>query len=114
MNRSETLRLTLAAAAVLAASAHAQETPNVSFSGYATLGAAHSDNRDADYLADVFKPNGPGHTHAWSWDVDSRAGLQATANLTSRISAVVQVITQQDYRNSYRPAVEWANVKYQF
>ena len=114
MNRSETLRLTLAAAAFLAANAQAQETPNVSFSGYATIGAAHSDNRDADYLADVFKPNGPGHTHAWSWDVDSRAGIQATANLTLKLSAVLQVITQQNYQNSYRPAVEWANVKYQF
>jgi predicted porin len=114
MNRSETLRLALALAALFAANAHAQETPNVSFSGYATVGGAHSDNRDADYLTDVFKPNGPGHTHAWSWDVDSRAGVQATANLTMKLSAVLQVITQQDYRNSYRPAVEWANVKYQF
>lgn len=114
MNRSETLRLSLALAALCAAGVHAQETPNVSFSGYATIGVARSDNRDADYLADVFKPNGPGHTHAWSWDVDSRAGLQATANLTSRLSAVLQVITQQDSRNSYRPGVEWANVKYQF
>lgn len=114
MSRSETLRLTLAAAALVAAHAHAQETPNVSFSGYATIGASHSDNRSADYLPDAFKPNGPGHTHAWSWDVDSRAGVQATANLTPKLSAVLQVITQQDYRNTYRPSVEWTNIKYQF
>lgn len=114
MNRSETLRLAALAPAVLAAaSVCAQETPNLSFSGYATLGIAHSDNRDADYLADVFKPDGPGHTHAWSADVDSRAAVQATANLTSRLSAVLQVITQQGYDGSYRPTVEWANVKYQ-
>ena len=114
MNRSESLRLGILAAALLAATnAAAQETPNVSFSGYATLGISHSDNREADYLADVFKPNGPGHTHSWSADVDSRAGIQATANLTSKMSAVLQVITQQNYQGSYRPAVEWANVKFQ-
>lgn len=114
MNRSERLRLAALAAVFACAAADAQETPNLSFSGYATLGVAHSDNRDADYLADVFKPNGPGYTRAWSADVDSRAGIQATANITLKLSAVLQVVTQQDYRNSYRPAVEWANVKYQF
>lgn len=114
MNRSEMLRLSLAVAALFAAHAQAQETPNVSFSGYATIGVAHSDNRDADYLADVVKPNGPGYTREWSPDVDTRAGIQATANLTMKLSAALQVITQQNYTNSYKPSVEWANVKYQF
>lgn len=114
MNGSESFRFgALAAALVAAAPALAQQLPNVSFSGYATLGIAHSNNRDADYLSDVFKPNGPGHSRAWSADVDSRAGIQATANVTSKLSAVLQVVTQQGYDNSYRPTVEWANVKYQ-
>jgi hypothetical protein len=114
MNRSESFRLGILAAALLAATcAAAQETPNFSFSGYATFGISHSDNRDADYLADIFKPNGPGYTRGWSADVDTRAGIQATANITSKVSAVLQVITQQNYQGSYRPAVEWANVKFQ-
>lgn len=84
-----------------------------SFSGYGTLGAAHSSYDQADYLVDEFKPAGPGFTHRWSADADTRLGMQASWQATPRVSAVVQVITQQRYDNSYRPDVEWANVKYQ-
>jgi hypothetical protein len=82
-------------------------------SGYGTAGFANSDNREADYLVDAFKPNGPGHTRSTSWDVDTRLGAQLTAQFTPTISAVVQVLSEQDYANSYRPTVEWANVKWQ-
>jgi hypothetical protein len=37
-----------------------------------------------------------------------------TANLTSKLSAVLQVISEQNYDDTYTPDVEWANVKYQF
>src|SRR5665213_3993482 len=103
-------------AALLAATAvRADEgtAPMFSFSGYGTLGVVHSDESGADYLADAFKPSGPGATRAWSADVDSRIAGQVNANFTSRLSAVVQVISQQRYDNSYRPTVEWANLKYQ-
>jgi len=103
----------LAAAALAAPRAHADDAPMFSFSGYGTVGAAHSSNGQADYLVDEFKPNGPGFTHRWSADVDSRLGAQLTATFTPKVSAVVQVITQQGYDDSYRPTVEWANVKYQ-
>jgi hypothetical protein len=96
--------------------AHAEDPgalPAFSFSGYGTFGVSHASTDQADYLVDEFKPNGPGHTHRWSFDTDTRLGAQLTAQLTPRISAVVQVITQQTYENSYRPDVEWANVKYQ-
>ena len=93
--------------------AAAQEAPSFKFSGYGTVGVAHSDNDRADYLVDEFKPNGPGYTRAWSADVDSRLGLQFSAQLTSTISGVVQVLSQQDENNSYRPELEWANVRWQ-
>ena len=108
-------RKTMIAAAILAACgvAHADDDgPKLKLSGYGTIGVAHSDNRDADYLVDSFKPNGPGATRAWNADTDSRLGLQATADLSPRISAVLQVISQQRYDGSYRPTIEWANVKY--
>jgi hypothetical protein len=85
----------------------------VSFSGYGTLGVVHSDLRTADYLVDAFKPNGPGATREWSADTDSRLGAQVTASLSPRLSGVVQVLAQQRYDNTYRPIVEWANVKYE-
>jgi hypothetical protein len=40
-------------------------------------------------------------------------GAQVTARLTERWSAVLQVVSEQDPGHTYRPEVEWANVKYQ-
>jgi porin-like protein len=109
------LALACLAAALAATAARADDRapPMFSFSGYGTLGVVHSDESGADYLADAFKPSGPGATRAWSADVDSRIAGQVNANFTSRLSGVVQVISQQRYDNSYRPTIEWANLKYQ-
>ena len=90
-----------------------QEAPRFTFGGYGTLGVVHSSNGHADYLVDAFKPDGPGYTHRWSPDVDSRLGLQASAAFGSRLSAVVQVLAQQRHDDTYTPVVEWANVKYE-
>jgi hypothetical protein len=90
------------------------DTPIFSFSGFGTLGVVHSSENKADFTSSVFKPNGAGFSHPWSADVDSLFGAQVNADFTRQISAVVQVIAQQRYDNSYAPAVEWANVKYQF
>ena len=101
------------AVALAAPAASAQWAPRFSFSGYGTLGIVHSDYDQADYLVDSFKPNGPGATREWSADVDSRIAGQVSAAFGDRLSAVVQVIAQQRWDNSYTPVVEWANVKYQ-
>jgi hypothetical protein len=85
-----------------------------SFSGFGTLGVVHSSESEADFTNSIFKPNGAGYTRPWSPDVDSRAGAQASVNLTSQWSAVVQVISEQLYDNTFRPHVEWANIKYEF
>ncbi|MGZ5085148.1 MAG: porin [Usitatibacter sp.] len=107
----------LAAAALGAlgiASARADEADfALTLSGFGTIGAAHSDNDKADYLVDAFHPNGPGFTRSLSFDPDTRAGVQATVTLPLKLTAVLQLVTQQHYDNSYRPDVEWANVKYQ-
>lgn len=109
-----TLLTGLVAAALQAPPAHAQAWwPQVTFSGYGTLGAVHSDNDQADYLVDAFKPNGPGYSRDVSWDVDSRLALQATATFTPRLNGVVQVIVQQSYQNNWRPVLEWANLRFQ-
>lgn len=99
-----------------AAGARAEDpgTPTFSFSGFGTAGLVHSSEDQADYADSVIKPNGVGHSRNWSADVDSRIGAQVTANFTRRISAVVQVISEQRYDNSYTPTVEWANIKYAF
>jgi len=84
-----------------------------SFSGFGTLGVVHSSEDAADYTASPLQPNGAGYTNAWSPDLDSRLGAQATATFTPQLSAMVQVISEQNYDKNYSPIVEWANISYQ-
>lgn len=84
-----------------------------SFSGYGTLGVVHSSERNADFTTTFLKPNGAGHSHEWSTAPDSLIAGQITANITPKLSAVLQVVAEQNYDNTYRPHVEWANVRYE-
>jgi hypothetical protein len=103
----------LALLAPQAARAADADKPIFSFSGFGTLGAAHSSERNADFVTNGFKPNGPGRGGSWSGATDSVLAGQVTANPTPQISAILQVISEQNYDNSFTPQVEWANVKYQ-
>ncbi len=82
------------------------------FSGFGTLGAVHASTRDADYTSTVLHASGAGRTERLSPDVDSRLGAQLDV-AHGRWSAVLQVVSEQDLEGSYRPDVEWANIKYQ-
>src|SRR3984885_14286575 len=88
-------------------------TSMFSFNGFGTLGVVHSSEDDADFTSTIFKPNGAGYSHDWSPDVDSLIGAQVIASFTPRLSALLQVMSQQNYDNTYKPRVEWANIKYQ-
>lgn len=81
---------------------------------FGTVGVVHSSEDNADFKANIFQANGAGYTHRWSPDVDSRIGGQLTGTFTSRLSAVVQVIAEQNYDNTHKPHIEWANLTYQF
>jgi len=85
-----------------------------SFSGFGTVGETHSSENKADFTNSIFQPNGAGHTRSWSPEVASLIGGQLSARITPELSAVVQVIAQQNYDGTYKPHVEWANIKYQF
>jgi hypothetical protein len=94
--------------------AHADEDDKPwSVSGFGTLGVVHSSERHADYTSSVLKSSGAGASRRWSPDVDSRIGAQLDLHLDKQWSAVVQVVSEQGLDNSYRPKVEWANIKYQ-
>jgi hypothetical protein len=110
------ITLSLVAMGLHATAAHAEETdtPMFLFGGFGTLGMVHSSEDKANFKSSVLVPTGAGYSHAWSADVESRIGAQVTANFSPQISAVVQVISEQRYDNSYMPGVEWANLKYQF
>jgi hypothetical protein len=101
---------------LLGAAACAQDEgarPAWTLSGFGTIGAVHSSERSADYTASVLKADGAGATRSWSPNVDSRLGAQLDLSLDRRWSAVLQVVSEQGLNNSYRPRVEWANLKYQ-
>jgi hypothetical protein len=84
-----------------------------SFSGFGTLGLVHSDEDQADFASNIFSPNGAGYTRPWSASVDSKIGAQVDARFTPQISAMIQVISEQNFDNTYTPHVEWANIKYE-
>ncbi|MEO8505300.1 MAG: porin [Acidobacteriota bacterium] len=111
-------RLALVAFSILAAGAsvsRADDTEKITFKfqAYGTLGLVHSSENQADFVGSLLIGHGAGHTHEWSPDVDSRLGAQLTATFGPRISAVVQVVTEQGADGSYTPQMEWANIKVQ-
>ena len=89
------------------------QSPEFKFSGFGTIGAAHSNEQNADYVGSIFQPTGAGHTKSWSFGPDSKLGAQVNATFGDKLSAVVQVVAQHQYDNSWKPQLEWANVKYQ-
>jgi len=112
-------KLTVIALAVLSvhavtARAEATDQPMFSFSGFGTLGVTHSSEKNADFIPTFYQQNGVGGTRNWDFNTDSKIAAQVTANFTSQWSAVLQVISEQRYDNSYVPLVEWANLKYAF
>lgn len=94
--------------------ANAAANPTYKLGGFGTLGVSHSSQSMGDYVVDGTVPDGPGRSSEWSATNDSRIGLQATAVFTPQISAVLQVVSEYNPDGTYRPNVEWANVKYTF
>lgn len=89
------------------------DKPMFSVSGFGTIGVTRVDEGQADFTSNVLlKANGAGYSHQWSPHVDSKIGAQVSANFTPQLSAVLQVVSQQRYDNTYLPTVEWANFKY--
>lgn len=86
----------------------------IRFGGFGTLGLSHSSQRLGDYVLDGTVPKGPGRSSDWSAGNDSRIGVQMSADLTARTSVVLQVVSEYQADSTYRPTVEWANVKYAF
>jgi predicted porin len=105
--------LVIALLTTMPARADALDEPAFSISGFGTVGVVHSSEKNADYTSSLFKPKGAGHTRDWSFDVDSLLGVQLDMKLAPRLTGVLQVISEQRFDNSYKPTLEWANVKYQ-
>jgi len=108
--------MALLAIVLYAAGVRAEEsgTAVFTFNGFGTAGVVHSSEDQADFTSHIFQPAGAGYSHTWSTSVDSLIGAQVSVNASPKLSAVVQVISEYKYDGSYRPHLEWANIKYQF
>lgn len=98
----------------LATPADAALDDYVTFAGFGTLGAVHSDYTQADFIAAVSQPRGVGYSRSWSVTPDSDLGGQANFALTDQLSGVVQVLSRDTADGNFKPTVEWANLKYDF
>jgi len=107
--------MSISISAVAADAVDSGTSPSIfSFSGFGTVGEVHSSQDSADFANSDLQPNGAGYTRSWSPEVDSLIGGQVSARITPELSAVVQIIAQQNNDGTYTPHVEWANIKYQF
>jgi hypothetical protein len=113
-NRWGNLLVLTALLSATGANAADVDTPDFSFAGFGTLGLVHSSEDLADFVSSDVRPDGAGYTHDWSFDVDSLIAAQVDAVFSPKLSAVVQVMAEQNADGSFRPHVEWANIKYQF
>lgn len=81
--------------------------------GFGTLGAVYSTEDDATYSGPGFGLRGAGLESRISTDVDTRLGVQVLAKLTDKLTATLQLVSEQNVDGNYRPTIEWANLKYQ-
>lgn len=83
-----------------------------SFNGFGTVGVVHSSDDLADFVSNPAQPKGAGFTDSWSATPDTKLGVQLNVALTDRLSAVVQVMSQYQYDGTFKPDLEWGNLKY--
>jgi hypothetical protein len=84
------------------------------FGGFGTLGVTHSSMNQGDYVLDSSMPSGAGRSNEWTINNLTRAAAHVTAKFSPEVSAILQVDTEYRVDGTYRPEIEWLNVKYAF
>lgn len=84
-----------------------------SFGGYGTVGMVHSSEQHADFAANPLLGGRVGTAEQWSPNVDSRIAGQLGAQFTSSLSGVIQMVAERRADNTYKPTIEWGNLRYQ-
>ena len=81
-------------ALLVAAPGQAQDYPyGVKFSGFGTLAATRSSEKNADFITNFSMPNGPGFTRSTDVGVDSRVGVQMDVRLGDYFWVAAQAVT---------------------
>lgn len=101
-------------ACVANAEAAATDQPQVTFGGFGSLGASHSTMYYGDYTRDSTIPKGSSLSENWSTTNDTRIAGHMAAQMSPTVSAVLQIVAEYNAESTYKPEVEWANMKYAF
>jgi hypothetical protein len=113
-----THKLTMISAAVAlalgASTAHADFDDMVSVRGFGTAGVVHSSEDRADVNGTVFQPDGAGYTRDFDMRTLSKLAGQMNVQFTDSLSMTVQAITQYQHDRTFKPQIEWLNLKYSF
>ncbi len=96
----------------LTAGAQEPEKPRFLFDAFGTIGGVYSTEDRADFVWLPTRPSGPGHSETLSLDPDSIFAGQATFRVSSKLTAVAQVVVEHTAADDYSPALEWANLRY--
>ncbi|HJW71619.1 MAG TPA: hypothetical protein VJ486_02085 [Geothrix sp.] len=107
------LALGFTALGLMATVAAAQEASAFKFSGFGSLAATRSSEDKADFYSNFAMPNGPGYSRSTDLKGDSRVGLQGDLRMGDYFSAVVQVVSEHRYDDSFKPYLNIASLKLQ-
>lgn len=84
---------------------------DIRFSGFGTLGVAHSDDELLGFRRDLSREGVSDGD--WKLKTDSLLGLQADLRLNRSVSASIQLVGKDRADNSLINSVEWAYVRFQ-
>jgi hypothetical protein len=84
---------------------------DITVSGFGTFGYARLNTDDAEFI----RPNqARGAGKSFKNGVDSNLGLQATSQLTDKLSATGQILVRKDATDEFGAELTWAFAKYKF
>jgi hypothetical protein len=82
----------------------------ISASVFGTLGIAKSSDNDVEFRSRTTLPRGV--DDSWSFENDSKLGVQVSFEPSDKFSATVQALTELNVDDDYKPSVEWAYLTY--
>lgn len=92
--------------------AQAQESESaVKVSGFGTIGASYNPSREFDFVRDLLQSSGVGYSKRVDFGLDSRLGLQISAQASEQIEFTGQIVSRRAL-HQFKPEVTWAYMKY--
>lgn len=90
----------------------AQSEPSFKFSGFGTVAAAHSSEKNAEFVASMSQPKGAGPSGSWATSPDSKLAAQLDAKLNGQITGVLQVLSRYQSDGSFDPKLSMGFAKW--